>query len=317
MIGYVIKRLLWFIPVLLVILTLLFLLLQVVPGDPIRAAFGGENPLDEQQVRALRAELGLDRPLYIRYVSWLWGVLHFDLGISIYSGTTVKKQLATRIPVTVGLVAFALLITLIFSIPFGTLAGYYHDRWPDWILRTVSILFIGLPHFWLAAIAIMLLMTFSRWSLSVEYVTLFTHPFKALNQLALPAFIMALRPISIATRMIRSSLIEVLEEDYIRTARAKGVTEGLLTRRHALPNSIIPVVTVYGLEGIVLVGASVIIETIFGIPGIGSLVVEAANNRDFYVLQGSILVLLSYALLLNLVIDLLYGWLDPRIRYGR
>jgi len=317
MIGYVIKRLLWFIPVLLVILTLLFLLLQVVPGDPIRAAFGGENPLDEQQVRALRAELGLDRPLYIRYVSWLWGVLHFDLGISIYSGTTVKKQLVTRIPVTVGLVAFALFITLIFSIPFGTLAGYYHDRWPDWILRTISILFIGLPHFWLAAIAIMLLMTFSGWSLSVEYVTLFTQPIKALKQLALPAFIMALRPISIATRMIRSSLIEVLEEDYIRTARAKGVTEGLLTRRHALPNSIIPVVTVYGLEGIVLVGASVIIETIFGIPGIGSLVVEAANNRDFYVLQGSILVLLSYALLLNLVIDLLYGWLDPRIRYGR
>jgi ABC-type dipeptide/oligopeptide/nickel transport system permease component len=117
--------------------------------------------------------------------------------------------------------------------------------------------------------------------------------------------------------MIRSSLIEVLEEDYIRTARAKGVNEESLTRRHALPNSIIPVVTVYGLEGIVLIGASVIMEKIFGIPGIGSLVVEAANNRDIYVLQGSILVLLSYALLLNLVIDLIYGWLDPRIRYGR
>jgi peptide/nickel transport system permease protein len=317
MIGYIIRRLLWFIPVLLVILTLLFLLLQVVPGDPIRAAFGGESPLDEQQVQALRTQLGLDRPLYIRYFAWLWDVMHLNLGISICSGSTVNRQLATRIPVTVGLVALALLITLILSVPFGTLAGYYHDKWPDWVLRTISILFIGLPHFWLAAIAIMLLMTFSGWSLSIEYVTIFTHPIKALKQLALPAFIMALRPISIATRMIRSSLIEVLEEDYIRTARAKGVTEKSLTRRHALPNSIIPVVTVYGLEGIVLVGASVIIEKIFGIPGIGSLVVQAANNRDIYVLQGSILVLLSYALLLNLVIDLLYGWLDPRIRYGR
>jgi peptide/nickel transport system permease protein len=317
MIGHIMRRLLWFFPVLLVILTLLFLLLQVVPGDPIHAAFGGENPLDEQQIKALRVQLGLDKPFYIRYLAWLWGVMHLDLGISIYSGTTVREQLATRIPVTVGLVALALSITLVLSIPAGTIAGYYHDKWPDWILRTMSILFIGLPHFWLAAIAIMLLMTFTGWSLSVEYVTLFTYPVKALKQLALPAFIMALRPISIATRMIRSSLIEVLEEDYIRTARAKGVSEESLTRRHALPNSIIPVVTAYGLEGIVLVGASVIIEKIFGIPGIGSLVVEAANNRDIYVLQGSILVLLSYALVLNLVIDLLYGWLDPRIRYGR
>jgi peptide/nickel transport system permease protein len=317
MIGHIMRRLLWFFPVLLVILTLLFLLLQVVPGDPIHAAFGGENPLDEQQIKALRVQLGLDKPFYIRYFAWLWGVMHLDLGISIYSGTTVREQLATRIPVTVGLVALALSITLVLSIPAGAIAGYYHDKWPDWILRTMSILFIGLPHFWLAAIAIMLLMTFTGWSLSVEYVTLFTYPVKALKQLALPAFIMALRPISIATRMIRSSLIEVLEEDYIRTARAKGVSEESLTRRHALPNSIIPVVTAYGLEGIVLVGASVIIEKIFGIPGIGSLVVEAANNRDIYVLQGSILVLLSYALVLNLVIDLLYGWLDPRIRYGR
>ena len=317
MIGYIIRRLLWFVPVLLLILTLLFLLLQVVPGDPIRAAFGTESPLDEQQIQALRTQLGLDRPLYVRYFAWLWDVIHLDLGISLYSGTTVKKQLATRIPVTIGLVALALFITIILSVPLGTLAGYYHDQWPDWILRTISILFIGLPHFWLAAIAIMLLMTFGSWSLSIQYVTIFTHPFAAFKQLALPAFIMALRPISIATRMIRSSLIEVLEEDYIRTARAKGVTEGLLTKRHALPNSIIPVVTVYGLEGIVLVGASVIIERIFGIPGIGSLVVQAANNRDIYVLQGSILVLLANALFLNLIIDLLYGWLDPRIRYGR
>jgi peptide/nickel transport system permease protein len=317
MIGHITRRLLWFVPVLLVILTILFLLLQVVPGDPIHAAFGGENPLGEEQVRALRAELGLDKPVYIRYFAWLWNVLNLDLGVSIYSGATVKEQLATRIPVTVGLVALALSITVVVSVPAGAIAGYYHDKWPDWILRTMSILFIGLPHFWLAAIAIMLLMTFTGWSLSIEYVTIFTHPLKALNQLALPAVIMSLRPISIATRMIRSSLIEVLGEDYIRTARAKGVSEESLTRRHALPNSIIPVVTVYGLEGIVLVGASVIMEKIFGIPGIGSLVVEAANNRDIYVLQGSILVLLSYALFLNLAIDLVYGWLDPRIRYGR
>lgn len=315
MIEYIIRRLIWFVPIVLVILTLLFLLFQVIPGDPIRAAFGADAPLSEAQIQTLRVQLGLDKPIYVRYFKWLWDIIHFDLGVSIYTGSTVGKQLITRLPITIGLVGLALLMSLIFSIPLGTLAGYYHDKWPDWILRTFSILFISLPHFWVAAIVIMLLMTFSGWSLSIEYLSIFTHPLEALKQLALPAFIMALRPISVAIRMIRSSLIEVLEEDYIRAARAKGVSEEPLTRRHALPNSIIPVVTVYGLEGIVLIGTSVIIERIFGLAGIGSLVVEAANNRDIYVLQGSIIILLFYALFLNLFIDLLYGWLDPRVRY--
>jgi peptide/nickel transport system permease protein len=315
MIGFIIRRLLWFVPILLLTLTILFLLLQVVPGDPIRAAFGSESPLDEKQIQALRAQLGLDKPLYVRYLSWLWGVIHFDLGVSFFTGSTVKEQLATRIPVTASLIILSLSIVIILSIPCGSLAGYYHDKWPDWILRTVSILFISLPHFWLAVIAIILLMTFTSWSLSIKYVTIFTNPLGGVKQLILPAFIMALHSFGVGTRMIRSSLIEVLEEDYIRTARAKGVTERLLTRRHALPNSLIPVITFYGIQAVLLIGGSVVIESIFGLPGIGSLVAQAANNRDLYVLQGAVLVLVLLALFINLAIDLLYGWLDPRIRY--
>ncbi len=317
MIGYIVRRVLWFVPVLFVTLTLLFLLLHVVPGDPIRAAFGGDCPLSDEQVQTLRAQLGLDRPVYVRYFMWLWDLVHFDLGISLYTGATVKEQLVTRIPVTISLVGLAVVMMLVFSVPCGALAGYYHDRWPDWLLRAMSVLLIGLPHFWIAVIAIMLLMVFTGWSLSLEYVTIFSDPVATVKQLLLPAFIMALRPFGTATRMIRSSLIEVMEEDYIRTARAKGVTEGPLTRRHALPNSLIPVVTLYGLEVLVLIGSSVVIEKVFGIPGVGTLVAQAAHNRDIYVLQGSVLVLLVFALLLNLVIDLLYGWLDPRIRYER
>lgn len=315
MIRYTIKRLIWFLPVLWITLSLLFFLLQVVPGDPIRAAFGDQKALSEEQIKALRAQLGLDKPLHIRYVKWLWDAIHFDLGISFYTASTVKEQLGARIPITTGLVILSVFIMIVLSVPCGVLAGFYHDKWPDWILRIFSTLFISLPHFWIAVMAIMALLFLRGSALSIEYFNIFTNPIPAVKQLVLPAFIMALRPFGVGTRMIRSALIEILEEDFIRTARSKGLTEALVMRRHALPNAFVPVITFYGLESIVLIGAAVVIERIFGLPGIGSLVVQAASSRDLYVLQGSILVLLLFALFINLAIDLLYASLDPRIRY--
>jgi len=315
MIRYTIKRLIWFLPVLWITLSLLFFLLQIVPGDPIRAAFGDQKALSEEQIKALRTQLGLDKPLHIRYVKWLWDAIHFDLGISFYTASTVKEQLGARIPVTTGLVILSVFIMIVLSVPCGVLAGFYHDKWPDWILRIFSTLFISLPHFWIAVMAIMALLYLRGSALSIEYFNIFTHPYDAVKQLVLPAFIMALRPFGVGTRMIRSALIEILEEDFIRTARSKGLTEALVTRRHALPNAFVPVITFYGLESIVLIGAAVVIERIFGLPGIGSLVVQAASSRDLYVLQGSIFVLLLFALFINLAIDLLYASLDPRIRY--
>ena len=241
--------------------------------------------------------------------------MNLNLGISFYSGDTVKQQLLARIPITTGLVALSAILMVLLSLPFGAISGFYHDRWPDWLMRVFSTFSISIPHFWIAVIAIMLLLKFRGSSLSIEYFNIFTHPYDAAKQLILPAFIMTLRPIGIGTRMIRSALIEILGEDYIRTARSKGLSEALVTRRHALPNALVPVVTFFGLETVILIGAAVVIERVFGLPGIGSLVVQAAQSRDLFVLQGSVLVLLVFAMFINLVVDLLYAALDPRVRY--
>jgi peptide/nickel transport system permease protein len=315
MIRYIAKRLLWFIPVLFITLTLIFFLLQIVPGDPLRAAFGDQQALSEAQLSTLRAQLGLDKPVYVRYFKWLWDVVNLDLGISFYSGDTVKEQLSARLPITAGLVTLSAILMVLLSLPCGAISGFYHDKWPDWLMRVFSTFSISIPHFWIAVIAIMLLLKFRGSSLSIEYFNIFTHPYDAAKQLILPAFIMTLRPIGIGTRMIRSALIEILGEDYVRTARSKGLSEALVTRRHALPNALVPVVTFFGLETVILIGAAVVIERVFGLPGIGSLVVQAAQSRDLFVLQGSILVLLVFAMFINLVVDLLYAALDPRVRY--
>jgi len=270
-----------------------------------------------EQLDALRARFGLDQPLYLRFFGWWWDLLRGDLGISFYSGVGVSEQLISRIPVTFGLIVSSMIIMVVFSIPSGILAGYYHNKWPDWIIRTISILFISLPHFWIATMAILLGLMYFDWFVSIKYVTLFSDPILALQQIALPALIMGMRPVSIAARMIRSSLVEVMEEDYIRTGRAKGLTETLLTWRHAVPNSLLPVVTFFGFEIIVLVGTSVVMEGVFSIPGLGGLIIQSAKLHDYYVLQGCVIILLFLALFMNLLIDIVYGWLDPRIRYER
>jgi peptide/nickel transport system permease protein len=317
MTAYLVRRLLWFIPVLVLTLTIVFVIMQVMPGDPIEAAFGSEAPISAERLAALRAELGLDQPLYVRFALWWWDILRGNLGISFYTGATVSEQLTTRVPVTFGLVALSMLIMIIFSIPSGIVAGYYHNKWPDWLVRIISVLFISLPHFWIAALAILVGLIYFGWFVSLKYVTVFTDPIATLSQIALPALIMGLRPVAIAARMIRSSLIEVMQEDYIRTGRAKGLKETVLIWRHAVPNSLLPVVTFYGMETVILIGTAVVMENIFGLSGLGSLIIQAARTRDYYVLQGCVLIMLFLALFTNLFIDMLYAWLDPRVRYSR
>jgi peptide/nickel transport system permease protein len=316
MTAYVVRRILWFIPVMVLTLTLLFIVMQVLPGDPIQAAFGSEVALSPERLAALRAELGLDDPLYMRFLNWWWDILRGDFGISFYSGANVNQQLLTRIPITFGLIALSMLIMIGFSIPAGILAGYYHNKWPDWLVRIVSVFLISLPHFWVATMVILIGLIYFGFSVSLKYVTIFSDPIAAVKQIALPALIMGLRPVAVAARMIRSSLIEVLEEDYIRTGRAKGLSEALLTWRHAVPNSLLPVVTYYGLETVVLIGTSVVMEGVFSLPGLGSLIIQSAKLHDFYVLQGCVVILLFLSLFMNLFVDILYAWLDPRVRYA-
>jgi peptide/nickel transport system permease protein len=315
MVEYAVRRLIWFIPILFLTLTVLFFLFQVIPGDPIRAAYGGDIPLSPEQVAALRAKLGLDQPLFTRYINYFWNLFHLDLGVSIYTPSTVREELLTRAPVTLGLVLLSMIIMVLISLPAGILSGYYHDKWPDWVIRPVCILFISVPSFWIACLLITVMLAIWNFSVPLAYLTLFNSPIEALKQYIAPAAIMSLHGFAVSARVIRSSMIEIMEEDYIRTARAKGLTEFMVTLRHGLPNSLVPVVTFYGLQIITLVGSTVIIETIFGMNGIGSLVAKAASNRDMYVLQGGILLLVFVALLVNLVIDLLYTKLDPRVRY--
>jgi peptide/nickel transport system permease protein len=315
MIAYTVRRLLWFIPIIVISLTALFFLFQVLPGDPIQAAYGGGAPLGPEQLAALRAQLGLDQPVIVRYFQYLWNLLHLDLGISFFSSSTVMQQLITRVPVTLGLVLLAMLFLVVVSLPAGIVSGYYHDKWPDWVIRPLCILFISIPGFWIGCLLIMAMLALWNFSVPLSYLILFTNPVEALKQYAAPAAIMALSGLAVSARMIRSSLLETMEEDYVRTARSKGLTEVAVTIRHALPNSLVPVVTLYGLQIITLVGSTVIIETIFGIGGIGGLVAQAASNHDTYVLQGGIMVLVFVSLVVNLIVDLSYSLLDPRVRY--
>jgi peptide/nickel transport system permease protein len=315
MVGYIVRRLLWFIPIVLLTLTALFFLFQVVPGDPIQAAYGGGLTLSPEQIANLRAELGLDQPVLVRYFSYLWNVFHFNLGVSFYTSSTVLEQLTTRIPVTLGLVLLAMIILITLSLPAGIVSGYFHDKWPDWIIRPFCILFISVPGFWIACLLITIMLVVWHFSVPLSYLTLFNNPIEALKQYIAPAAIMGLHGFAISARIVRSSMIEIMEEDYIRTARAKGLTETMVTLRHGLPNSLVPVVTFYGLQIVTLVGSTVIIETIFGMNGIGGLVAQAASNRDIYVLQGGIMVLVFVSLAVNLIVDLSYARLDPRVRY--
>ena len=314
---YAIRRLLWMIPTLILALTMLFLLFQIIPGDPIRAAFGEEAPVGNLQYEALRHELGLDRPLYIRYFDWLWRAIRLDLGVSLYTGEKVWTEIFTRLPTTLTLITTAILIMAVLSIPLGIMAALYQDKWPDYVMRIIALAGLSLPNFWLAIIVILVLITLWGWYPPLNYATIVSDPWTALRQLAFPSLILGYRPVGIATRIVRSSLLENLGEDYVRTARAKGLIERLVLTRHAIPNSLIPVVTFFGLEGLILIGSAVIIEDVFGIPGIGGLTVLAVRQRDLYVVQGCIFVLILFSLILNLTIDLLYAKLDPRVRYGK
>lgn len=305
------------VPALFCMLTLLFFAFQVIPGDPVRAVFSGEGAttLTKEQVAYFRELFGLDKPLHIRYFKWFWDALHFDLGLSIQTGAEVSKEVLTRLPVTFTLVAMALIITIVFSLPLGVMCAFYQDKWPDYILRLLALFALSMPSFWVGVIVILIFLYLWRWFPPLDYATIFTDPWLTIKQLFLPAFILGIRPVGVAVRVVRSSMLEVFREDFLRTARAKGLVESMVVSRHALPNGMIPVITFFGLEAIILVGAAVLIEAIFAIPGLGTLVVDAVKARDMYMAQGGMLFLFVLSLVVNFIVDVLYGVIDPRVRH--
>jgi peptide/nickel transport system permease protein len=316
---YAIRRLLLFIPTLLIATVLVFALFWIIPGDPaLTILAGGEGDsgtVSPEQLQQLRQALGLDKPIYVQYGSWLWNVLRGNLGTSLWYKTPVWEQLKDRFLVTMELAAMAILLAFCAAVPLGITSAVKQDTGFDYLSRIFSTIGIALPTFWLGILIVYALASFFQWLPPLGYATLWDDPFLNLQQLIFPALTLAFHDLAFTARVTRSSMLEVLREDYLRTARAKGLMEVLVVGRHALKNALLPVVTVSGYQLARLLGGVIIVESIFVVPGMGTLLIDSIVHRDFIVIQAVVLLIAAVVLSLNLVIDLVYGVLDPRIRY--
>jgi len=298
----VLKRLLATIPVLLLVTAGVFALLHLTPGDPIDAMMA--ESVDATVKESLRRELGLDRPLPVQYAAWMARLLRGDLGRSIRNGEPVVDNVGRRIRPSLQLAAMAMTVSLLIAFPLGIVSAVRRNRAPDRVGTTFALFGICMPNFLLALLLIFLFGVTLRWLDLVD----------GLRSLALPAITLGLALAAVVTRTLRSSMLETLAEDYVRTARAKGLSEARVVRRHVLRNALIPVVTVLGLQLGTLVGGAVITEYVFALPGVGRLVVDAVFARDYPLVQGVVLLIALAFIVCNLVVDVLYGWIDPRIR---
>jgi peptide/nickel transport system permease protein len=314
MLGFIGGRLLGTVPVIVILSIGVFLMLHLTPGDPVQIMLGQDA--DPQAVVALRAELGLDQPLPIQYVRWAGNALHGDLGRSIRTNQPVTDAIVSRLPVTLELSLVALLISLMIGLPAGLLAAIRRNSVVDLASTGVALLGVSLPSFFLGILLILVFALWLRWVPPSGYTPLIQDPAMNLKQMLMPAIALGAALAGIVARLMRSSLLEVLGADYMRTARAKGLSEPASVIRHGVQNALLPVVTVVGLQAGALLGGAILIETIFALPGIGRLAVDSIFARDFPIVQGVVLFLALVRVLSNLMADLLYGRLDPRIAHG-
>tara|TARA_Y100000588_G_scaffold124576_2_gene136539 strand:+ start:7248 stop:8150 length:903 start_codon:yes stop_codon:yes gene_type:complete len=297
---------------------LVFFVMRVVPGDPAIALLEGDGggSYTQQDLENLRAELGTDRNIAAQYVSWLGGIIQGDFGDSYWFKASVMTELGNRMPRTLELAVLAITLSVLFSVPLGIVSAIKPDSWLDLGARTFTIIGIAIPNFLMAILMILLLLAVFNWLPPLGYVELWENPLRNLQQMIFPAIALAIYDMAFIGRVTRSSMMEVLREDYMRTARAKGLAERVVLVRHGLKNAFLPILTISGWQFARLFEGAVIIETIFLIPGVGRILIEAIFHRDFPMIQAVIVVIGTGVLLINLVVDLLYGWLDPRIRYN-
>jgi len=315
MIWYVIRRLILVIPTLIGVAIAVFFLIRVMPGDVVVVKLRADGAaVSEETIQAERKRLGLDKPLYVQFLDYMAGLPRLDLGKSLWTGEAVTKEIALRMPVSFQIALMAGIIAVLIAIPLGTISALYRDTWIDHSVRVVAVSGLAIPSFWLGMLIILGLLSLFNWLPKIGYVPFWQDPVTNLAVTIWPAASVGYRYAAVATRMMRSSLLEVMREDYIRTARAKGVWTRLIMRRHALRNALLPVVTVIGLEFAFLIGGLVVTEQVFNINGIGKLFVDATARGDFNLIQGLVLLIATIFVLVNLLVDLLYGWLDPRIR---
>jgi len=315
MLSFLVRRILLAIPTLIGVAVVTFFLIRVVPGDPVVVKLRADGaPISEATIQAERKRLGLDKPIYEQFVDYMVGLARLDLGRSLWTGQPVADEIATRFPVSFQVAIMATLIALLIAIPLGILSAVYRDTWVDYVVRIVAVSGLAIPSFWLGMLIIMALLATFNWLPKIGYVSIFQDPVANLSALIFPALAVGYRYAAVATRMMRSALLEVLREDYIRTARAKGVYRQLVVRRHALRNALLPVVTVVGLEFAFLIGGLVVTEQVFNLNGIGKLFVDATTRGDFTLIQGLVLLIAVIFIVVNIIVDVLYGMLDPRIR---
>jgi len=323
MYQYIVKRLLLMVPTLIGAAILVFFLLRMIPGDICELRLAGEGGyVDQSAIDLCRTTLGIDQPMFVQFLDFAWGFVTFDLGTSMWTGQPIGYEIALRFELSLQIAIMATLVSVIISIPLGTISAIKQDTWIDYCVRTFSIAGIAMPSFWLGILIILGLLIGTQawsgtpWMPPILYVPLWVDPATNLSMLIWPALATGYRYSAVATRMTRSALLEVLREDYVRTARAKGLLEKIIINRHALKNSLLPVVTVIGIEFAFLMGGLVVTEQVFNLNGLGKLFVESVTNNDYTLTQALVMVVVTVFVFVNFVIDLLYAWLDPRIRYA-
>jgi peptide/nickel transport system permease protein len=312
---YIIRRLLLAIPVLLLSSLIVFGLMRVMPGDALTALMAESGNVSERELQKLRKELGLDLPYYEQYLIWLWQMVSLNPGYSIFTSEPIPVALKKSIPVTIELALLAMILGLVIAIPLGVLSATRQDKPTDYVGRLVAISGLSLPDFWLGTLVITFAAIWFGWIPPLGYASVWESPWTNLQQFLLPAAVLGFRLSAATMRMTRSTLLEVLREDYVRTAWAKGLGERVIIYKHALKNALIPVVTIVGGQLGTLLAGTVIVETIFALPGMGRLTVEAILYRDYPIVQTNVMLVAGTLVTLNLLVDLTYAWLDPRIRY--
>jgi peptide/nickel transport system permease protein len=314
--GYLVRRVLALVPTLLFATIIVFVTVRLVPGDVIDLMLS-QNDVGAREVsrEQLERTLGLDQPMHVQYFRWLAALARGDLGRSLWHDTPVAEEVLTRLPITFELGIMAIVIALAIAVPIGIYSAMRQDTPGDYVARSASILALAMPSFWKATLIMVFPSIWWGWSPEIKYVPFHQAPLQNLSQMLIPAAILGLGLSAVTMRMTRTMMLEVLRQDYVRTAWAKGLNERTVVLRHALRNALIPVVTLIGLQAPIVIGGAVIMEQIFVIPGMGLLLLEAVGQRDYPVITGVFLVVGTAVVLINLLVDLSYGLLDPKVRH--
>jgi peptide/nickel transport system permease protein len=316
MYKYLLKRFFLMVPTLFGVALVAFLLIRVIPGDVVELRYSGDRgAVSQELLDQERARIGLDKPVWQQFATWIWGVARLDFGQSMWTGAPIWQEIKLRFALSLQVAVMATVVAVLLAVPLGVLAALRQDTWVDYAVRIFSIAGLAMPSFWLGIVFILVFLIVFKWLPPMVYTPFWVSPWQNMAQLIWPALAVGYRYSAVATRMTRSAMLEVLREDYIRTARAKGLMQKLVLSRHALKNAMLPVVTVVAIEFAFLIGGLVVTEQVFNLNGLGLLFVQAVAHRDYTLLQALVMLVAGFFIAVNFAMDVMYAWLDPRIRY--